>query len=232
MPIHQALLDVADKTTHVYMVFAIDANVANGISKPSKPNQEAPKVKDEPSTIDRTKKVPDIREKDEKQSQNDKTKLRTERAENSKSKSTKKSTPQSILKQWLQVSTARVDVSTAMDTRSTKKQQTYKLIIGSTDVNVARYVFVLPMAVNTASLIFEGGNTIYTDRIDLRLGGNVWIQLEGSRFEVNNLLCSDRMALDRPLKASSDHSSVVKDTFTLEEEYGGNSPKIVRVVIC
>ncbi|GKA12624.1 ribonuclease H-like domain-containing protein [Tanacetum coccineum] len=38
----------------------------------------------------------------------------------------------------------------------TKKQQTYKLIIRSIDVNVARYVLVLPMAVNTASLIFEG----------------------------------------------------------------------------
>ncbi|GJU29136.1 reverse transcriptase domain-containing protein [Tanacetum coccineum] len=38
----------------------------------------------------------------------------------------------------------------------TKKQQTYKLIIGSIDVNAARYVLVLPMAVNTASLIFEG----------------------------------------------------------------------------
>ncbi|GKA83841.1 ribonuclease H-like domain-containing protein [Tanacetum coccineum] len=37
----------------------------------------------------------------------------------------------------------------------TKKQQTYKLIIGSIDVNVARYVLVLPMAVNTVSLIFE-----------------------------------------------------------------------------
>ncbi|GJU56808.1 hypothetical protein Tco_1234574, partial [Tanacetum coccineum] len=37
----------------------------------------------------------------------------------------------------------------------TKKQQTYKLIIGSIDVNAARYVLVLPMAVNTASLIFE-----------------------------------------------------------------------------
>ncbi|GJV78088.1 hypothetical protein Tco_1509672 [Tanacetum coccineum] len=38
----------------------------------------------------------------------------------------------------------------------TKKQLTYKLIIRSIDVNVARYVLVLPMAVNTASLIFEG----------------------------------------------------------------------------
>ncbi|GJY86600.1 hypothetical protein Tco_0500626 [Tanacetum coccineum] len=38
----------------------------------------------------------------------------------------------------------------------TKKQQTYKLIIGSIDVNAARYVLVLPMAVNTASLIFKG----------------------------------------------------------------------------
>ncbi|GJT41551.1 hypothetical protein Tco_0941416 [Tanacetum coccineum] len=38
----------------------------------------------------------------------------------------------------------------------TKKQQTYKLIIRSIDVNAARYVLVLPMAVNTASLIFEG----------------------------------------------------------------------------
>ncbi|GJU04949.1 hypothetical protein Tco_1121379 [Tanacetum coccineum] len=37
----------------------------------------------------------------------------------------------------------------------TKKQQTYKLIIGSIDVNAARYVLVPPMAVNTASLIFE-----------------------------------------------------------------------------
>ncbi|GKD39913.1 hypothetical protein Tco_1260120 [Tanacetum coccineum] len=37
----------------------------------------------------------------------------------------------------------------------TKKQKTYKLIIGSIDVNVARYVLVLPMAVNIASLIFE-----------------------------------------------------------------------------
>ncbi|GJY64379.1 reverse transcriptase domain-containing protein [Tanacetum coccineum] len=37
----------------------------------------------------------------------------------------------------------------------TKKQQTYKLIIGSIDVNAARYILVLPMAVNTASLIFE-----------------------------------------------------------------------------
>ncbi|GKC36528.1 hypothetical protein Tco_1048912 [Tanacetum coccineum] len=38
----------------------------------------------------------------------------------------------------------------------TKKQQTYKLIIRSIDVNAARYVLVLPMAVNTASLIFKG----------------------------------------------------------------------------
>ncbi|GJV83691.1 hypothetical protein Tco_1523589 [Tanacetum coccineum] len=38
----------------------------------------------------------------------------------------------------------------------TKKQQTYKLIIGSIDVNAACYVLVLPMAVKTASLIFEG----------------------------------------------------------------------------
>ncbi|GJZ07987.1 MAK10-like protein [Tanacetum coccineum] len=38
----------------------------------------------------------------------------------------------------------------------TKKQQTYQLIIRSIDVNAARYVLVLPMAVNTASLIFEG----------------------------------------------------------------------------
>ncbi|GJY98602.1 hypothetical protein Tco_0516032, partial [Tanacetum coccineum] len=38
----------------------------------------------------------------------------------------------------------------------TKKQQTYKLIIGSIDVNAARYVLVLSMAVNTVSLIFEG----------------------------------------------------------------------------
>ncbi|GJX62645.1 hypothetical protein Tco_0295545 [Tanacetum coccineum] len=37
----------------------------------------------------------------------------------------------------------------------TKKQQTYKLINGSIDVNAARYVLVLPMKVNTASLIFE-----------------------------------------------------------------------------
>ncbi|GJX49844.1 reverse transcriptase domain-containing protein [Tanacetum coccineum] len=38
----------------------------------------------------------------------------------------------------------------------TKKQQTYKMIIGSIDVNAARYVLVLPMTVNnTASLIFE-----------------------------------------------------------------------------
>ncbi|GJU68389.1 hypothetical protein Tco_1254648 [Tanacetum coccineum] len=37
----------------------------------------------------------------------------------------------------------------------TKKQQTYKLIIRSIDVNDACYVLVLPMAVNTASLIFE-----------------------------------------------------------------------------
>ncbi|GJR60741.1 hypothetical protein Tco_1502903 [Tanacetum coccineum] len=37
----------------------------------------------------------------------------------------------------------------------TKKQQTYKLIIGSIDVNATRYVLVLLMAVNTASLIFE-----------------------------------------------------------------------------
>ncbi|GJX47701.1 hypothetical protein Tco_0272891 [Tanacetum coccineum] len=37
----------------------------------------------------------------------------------------------------------------------TKKQQTYKLIIESIDVNAARYVLVLLMAVNTASLIFE-----------------------------------------------------------------------------
>ncbi|GJX34679.1 chitinase 5-like protein [Tanacetum coccineum] len=37
--------------------------------------------------------------------------------------------------------------------QSTKKQQTYKLIIGSIDVNDARYVLVLPMAVNTASLL-------------------------------------------------------------------------------
>ncbi|GJV33820.1 putative ribonuclease H-like domain-containing protein [Tanacetum coccineum] len=34
----------------------------------------------------------------------------------------------------------------------TKKQQTYEPIIGSIDVNAARYVLVLPMAVNTASL--------------------------------------------------------------------------------
>ncbi|GJX72936.1 hypothetical protein Tco_0311531 [Tanacetum coccineum] len=60
-----------------------------------------------------------------------------------------------IFKQWLQVSTARVDVSTAKNTQSTKKQQTYKMIIGSIDVNAARYVLLLPMAVNTASLIFE-----------------------------------------------------------------------------
>ncbi|GJR34378.1 putative reverse transcriptase domain-containing protein [Tanacetum coccineum] len=41
----------------------------------------------------------------------------------------------------------------------TKKQLTYKLIIRSIDVNVACYVLVLPMAVNTASLIFEGATS-------------------------------------------------------------------------
>ncbi|GJS00112.1 hypothetical protein Tco_0316620 [Tanacetum coccineum] len=46
----------------------------------------------------------------------------------------------------------------------TKKQQTYKLIIGSIDVNDARYVLVLPMAVNIASLIFEGSGYQQKDR--------------------------------------------------------------------
>ncbi|GJU74480.1 ribonuclease H-like domain-containing protein [Tanacetum coccineum] len=40
--------------------------------------------------------------------------------------------------------------------KGTKKQHAYKLIIRSIDVNAARYVLVLPMAVNTASLIFKG----------------------------------------------------------------------------
>ncbi|GJZ67427.1 uncharacterized mitochondrial protein-like protein, partial [Tanacetum coccineum] len=51
----------------------------------------------------------------------------------------------------------------------TKKQQTYKLIIGSIDVNDAHYVLVLPMAVNTASLIFEG------EMITSQLQGKLWL---------------------------------------------------------
>ncbi|GJZ33355.1 hypothetical protein Tco_0578791 [Tanacetum coccineum] len=50
----------------------------------------------------------------------------------------------------------REEASSINMIEGTKKQQTYKLIIRSIDVNAARYVLVLPMAVNTASLIFEG----------------------------------------------------------------------------
>ncbi|GJV25203.1 hypothetical protein Tco_1377898 [Tanacetum coccineum] len=59
----------------------------------------------------------------------------------------------------------------------TKKQQTYKLIIGSIDVNAARYVLVLPMAVNTASIFLM----LPVLRLDLgwnRILNVIWLVLD------------------------------------------------------
>ncbi|GJT88874.1 hypothetical protein Tco_1070591 [Tanacetum coccineum] len=64
----------------------------------------------------------------------------------------------------------------------TKKQQAYKLIIGSIDVNAARYVLVLPMAVNTASLIFEGRSMISTSGEALFKGFMIGILEAGEKL--------------------------------------------------
>ncbi|GJY87837.1 ribonuclease H-like domain-containing protein [Tanacetum coccineum] len=56
----------------------------------------------------------------------------------------------------LDLGSTREEAASINMIEGTKKQQTYKLIIRSIDVNAARYVLVLPMAVNTASLIIEG----------------------------------------------------------------------------